>query len=219
MKDREFPKLSTLAWQRRRQGLAQALPRLEETLRGSLIERYLTCGNPNCQCARGKRHGPVWHLTVTLAPGRTTGVLVSPEQLEQARQWVQNYHTVKEHLEKISQIHRELLRRKRRKSSPFRHTSLQQLEADLAEPNFQRCLGVERQFRDDPLRYSLSRAARAVPKCHGLVPGPAARPQFHRTGGRQNHRGAPVLLKSHFFARREDSPRWPVSGAAQELSH
>jgi len=26
----------------------------------------------------------------------------------------------------------------------FRHTSLKQLEADLAESNFQRCLGVER---------------------------------------------------------------------------
>ena len=28
--------------------------------------------------------------------------------------------------------------------------------------------------------------------------------------------GMPVLLKSHLFARREDSARWPVSGAAQE---
>jgi DNA ligase-1 len=28
-----------------------------------------------------------------------------------------------------------------------------------------------------------------------------------------------VLLKSHLFARREDSAWWPVSGAAQELSH
>jgi hypothetical protein len=28
-----------------------------------------------------------------------------------------------------------------------------------------------------------------------------------------------VRLKSHFFARREDSARWPVSGAAQELTH
>ncbi len=118
MKERSHRQLSTLALQKRRQGLAQVLPRLEETLRGSLIERYLTCGNPNCKCARGKRHGPVWYLTVTLAPGQTTGVLVSLEQLDQVRQWVQNYHTVKEHLEKISQINRELLRRKRRKTRP-----------------------------------------------------------------------------------------------------
>jgi len=68
-------KLSTLALRQRRQGLARLLPPVEETLRGSLIERYLTCGNLGCHCARGKRHGPVWYLTVTLAPGRTTSRL------------------------------------------------------------------------------------------------------------------------------------------------
>jgi len=45
-------------------------------------------------------------------------MLVSPEQLAQVCQWVQNYHTVKEHLEKISEINRKLLRRKHRKTSP-----------------------------------------------------------------------------------------------------
>ena len=62
-------KLSLLALQRRREGLAKLLPPVAETLRGSLIERYLTCGNPNCKCARGERHGPVWSLSVTLGPG------------------------------------------------------------------------------------------------------------------------------------------------------
>ena len=33
-------KLSTLALRKRRQGLARLLPPVEETLRGSLIERY-----------------------------------------------------------------------------------------------------------------------------------------------------------------------------------
>ena len=41
-------KLSTLALRQRRQGLARLLPPVEETLRGSLIERYLTCGNLAC---------------------------------------------------------------------------------------------------------------------------------------------------------------------------
>ena len=68
-------KHSTLALRKRRRGLARLLPPVEETLRGSLVERYLTCGNLACKCARGKRHGPVWYLTVTLAPGRTTSRL------------------------------------------------------------------------------------------------------------------------------------------------
>jgi uncharacterized protein DUF6788 len=115
MKESSLRKISTLALQRRRQGLARLLPRLEETLRGSLMERHLTCGNPACKCARGERHGPVWYLSVTLGPGRTTGGVVNPEQLERVRRWVANYQQVKQHLEKISEINRELLRRERQK--------------------------------------------------------------------------------------------------------
>jgi len=119
MKERGgLTKLSTLALQQRRQGLAKLLPPVQETLRGSLIERYVTCGNPHCKCARGERHGPVWYLTVTLGPGRTTGAVLSGDQLEGVRRWIGNYRQVKENLEKISEINRELLRRQRKKAKP-----------------------------------------------------------------------------------------------------
>jgi len=111
---RSITRLSGLALQQRRRGLARLLPPVEETLRGSLVERYLTCGNPACKCARGERHGPVWYLTVTLGPGRTTGGTVAVEQRAQVRSWIDNYHKVKEHLERISEINRELLRRSRK---------------------------------------------------------------------------------------------------------
>jgi hypothetical protein len=117
MKVREnLSRLSTLALRNRRQGLVKVLPSLTETLRGSLIERYLTCGKPHCKCARGNRHGPIWYLTVTLGPGRTTGSTLAVEQVEKVRLWIGNYHRVKEHLEKISDINRELLRRERKKA-------------------------------------------------------------------------------------------------------
>src|SRR5712692_6192161 len=116
MKAREgVSKLSLLALQRRREGLAKLLPPVAETLRGSLIERYLTCGNARCKCARGERHGPVWYLSVTLGPGRTTGTIVPLHLVEQVRRWIDNYHRVKEQLERISDINRELLRWERRK--------------------------------------------------------------------------------------------------------
>jgi len=107
-------RLSRLALQQCRRGLAKLLPPVEETLRGSLVERYLTCGNPACKCTRGERHGPMWYLSVTLGPGRTTGGIVAAEQLDQVRRWIENYHQVKERLEKISEINRELLRRSRK---------------------------------------------------------------------------------------------------------
>ena len=106
-------KLSTLALRQRRQGLVKQLPPVDQTLRGSLLERHLSCGKPNCRCARGELHGPNWYLTVTLSVGRTTGTAVATEQVEQVRRWIENHHTIKEHLEKISDINRELLRRER----------------------------------------------------------------------------------------------------------
>lgn len=108
-------KLSTLALQKRRQGLVKLLPPVNEILRGSVLERYMTCGKAECKCARGERHGPIWYLTVTLGPGRTSGGTLSPEQVERVRRWIANYHRVRNHLETISDINRELLRRERKK--------------------------------------------------------------------------------------------------------
>ena len=110
---RGLSRLSELALRKRRQGLAKLLPPVTEILRGSLVERYVTCGNPACKCARGERHGPMWYLTVTLGRGRTTGGIVSEERVAAVRRWIENYHQLKEHIEKISEINRELLRRER----------------------------------------------------------------------------------------------------------
>jgi hypothetical protein len=106
-------RLPELALRERRKGLAQQLPPLTEILRGSLVERYVTCGNPACKCAKGERHGPIWYLTVTMGPGRTTGGIVAEEEVAEVRGWIENYRKVKDHLEKISNINRELLRRQR----------------------------------------------------------------------------------------------------------
>jgi len=106
-------RLSELALRQRRQGLAHQLPPVTDILRGSLVERYVTCGNSTCKCAKGERHGPLWYLTVTLGRGRTTGGIIPNEQVEEVRGWIENYHKLKDHLEKISEINRELLRRQR----------------------------------------------------------------------------------------------------------
>ena len=106
-------KLPVLALRKRREGLANLLPPLGEIMRGSLMERYLTCGNPDCKCARGERHGPVWYLSVTLDQSHRSGCTVPSDQVDQVRRWIENYRQVKENLEKISDINRELMRRQR----------------------------------------------------------------------------------------------------------
>ena len=106
-------RLSVLALRKRREGLARLAPSLRDILRGSLTERYLTCGKPDCRCARGQRHRPVWYLRVTLDQAHRKGTTVSSRQVEQVRRGIESYHRVKEHLEKISEINRELLRREK----------------------------------------------------------------------------------------------------------
>jgi len=117
MAEREkLSKLSDLALRNRRQGLTKLLPPLSEILRGTLMERYLTCGNPNCKCARGERHGPVWYLSVTLDQAHRTGCTVPSDQVAQVQQWIENYRQAKESLEKISDINRELVLRRKKKT-------------------------------------------------------------------------------------------------------
>ena len=53
----------------------------------------------------------MWYLSVSLDQAHRTGSTVPSNQAEQVRRWIENYHRVKDRLEKISDIKRELLRR------------------------------------------------------------------------------------------------------------
>lgn len=37
---------------------------------GSYVLEYISCGKPNCKCARGELHGPYWYLHRSVG-GRT----------------------------------------------------------------------------------------------------------------------------------------------------
>lgn len=97
---------------RRRKQLLRELPPLESVLRGSLIERYKRCGKPGCKCAQGPGHGPKFYLSASY-PGRAPQMDYVPQaDYAQISVYVANYHRVREILEEISEINRELLRRR-----------------------------------------------------------------------------------------------------------
>lgn len=106
-------RVSTLALRDRRRTVVRQLPDLQQILRGSLLERYLTCGKPGCKCARGERHGPVWYLSVTLRAGKTVGMQVPAAKVPAIRRLLDNHRKVKASLEAVSEINWELLRRER----------------------------------------------------------------------------------------------------------
>lgn len=103
---------SSAALKRRRKQLLRKLPPLDSVMRGSLIERYKRCGNPNCKCAEGPGHGPKYYLSVSY-PGRAPQMGYVPQaDHPEISQRLANYHLVREILEEISEINHELLRRR-----------------------------------------------------------------------------------------------------------
>lgn len=103
---------TTADLKRRRRQLLRQLPSLDSVLRGSLIERYKRCGNPNCHCANGPGHGPKYYLSVSY-PGSSPRMDYVPQaEYEQVSQSLTNYKQIRDVLEQISEINHELLRRR-----------------------------------------------------------------------------------------------------------
>ena len=104
---------STAVLLRRRQALVGKLAGLEPLiLRGSLIERYKRCGHPGCKCQQGRGHGPKFYLSVSQAGSRPEMDYVPEEYSQQVSDYLLNFQAVRQLLEKICNINRELLRRR-----------------------------------------------------------------------------------------------------------
>jgi hypothetical protein len=97
---------------RRRKQLLRQLTALDTLLRGSLIERYKRCGKPGCKCAKGRGHGPKYYLSVSFSGSRPQMDYVPQADYPEVLKRVTHYHRVREILEKICEINRELLRRR-----------------------------------------------------------------------------------------------------------
>jgi hypothetical protein len=109
----EIQRLSTLVLRQRKARLLLSLKLLPpDLIHASLLERFLTCGRPQCSCHQGKRHGPFFYLNRCLPKGRMSSLLLkSDSQITQARQSVQAYRHLLEALDQLSWINLELLRR------------------------------------------------------------------------------------------------------------
>jgi len=100
---------------RRREAAVGRLANAAETVRGSLIERYLPCGKAGCRCKSGEQsdlHGPAYYLTLSY-PGRRTRQIYVPKRLKPTvERWLQNHGEIAGALEEITTVNLELLRRK-----------------------------------------------------------------------------------------------------------
>ena len=104
---------STPTLRQRRQALVKQLERLEPfILRGSLIERFKRCGKPGCKCAQGLGHGPKYYLSVSQPGARPEMDYVPVEHSQQVSDYLHNFQQVRQLLEQICNLNRELLRRR-----------------------------------------------------------------------------------------------------------
>lgn len=102
--------------EQKRQRVLRKLPELAEVTRGSVVERYLRCGQPNCRCKQpGERgHGPYYYLTTTLGAGKTRTLLLSATQVQRAQRWTDNFKQLREALEQVTELNCEILKLERR---------------------------------------------------------------------------------------------------------
>lgn len=103
---------STLALRQRKAALLRQASLPPDLLRASFVERFTTCGKPNCACAGGQKHGPFYYVVANLGVGRILKSLLKTAGQQQAvRHGVAGYQAHWERLEELSQINLELLRR------------------------------------------------------------------------------------------------------------
>ena len=78
-------------------------------IRGSLIERATRCGNPNCRCQKGRRHGPYFYLSVTLGVGKTKTYYVPAGKAGQVRRGIEAYRQAVRRLQDRAEANRRAL--------------------------------------------------------------------------------------------------------------
>jgi len=105
--------LSTKALKKKRKQLIDKIIAIEgKILRGSIVESYKKCGKPGCKCEHGKGHGPKYSMTINFPKRRPENDYIRLEQITQVKEYVDNYHQLKDLIEQICVINRIIIKRR-----------------------------------------------------------------------------------------------------------
>jgi len=99
-----------------RSQLLKLLAGANPVARASLVSMARSCGKKNCKCAKGQKHISLYLATRV---GKSRKMIYVPTQLEpQARTLVENFRTIEELIEKMSQASlKRFLEQKAKRSS------------------------------------------------------------------------------------------------------
>ncbi len=90
--------------------LRQQLQELSYFCKGTVLERRMKCGQPNCACHKddSRRHGPYWEWTYK-AQGKTVNVKLTPEAGPLYRTASKEYRRLKSLLTRLERVSRTAL--------------------------------------------------------------------------------------------------------------
>ena len=100
-----------------REKLVQQIPVPSTVLPGSLLSRMVRCNKPGCRfCERGKGkgHGPIWILSVSLGDRKVRQIQVPGEMKKEVEDSLRAFAQTQELLKQIAGINLELLRERKR---------------------------------------------------------------------------------------------------------
>ncbi len=103
-----------------RKRLLQQMPDLSTVLPGSLLSRMVRCNKPGCRFCekgKGKGHGPIWILSVSLGNRQVRQVPIPSELKEDVEESLRAFAETKSLLKQIAQVNLELLKERKRQRS------------------------------------------------------------------------------------------------------
>jgi len=112
MKDR----IAELTASRKR--LLQQLPDSSTILPGSLLSRMIRCNKPGCRFCekgKGKGHGPIWILSVSLGNRKVRQIPIPLELKPEVEEGLRTFAQMQERLKQIAQVNLELLEERKRR--------------------------------------------------------------------------------------------------------
>jgi len=101
-------KLSIGVLETRRNARIKQLASVGPVLQGSFCQIKVTCGNPNCRCARGEKH--ISHQVTKKVRNKTKGLYIPVDMVEDVRTWTQEHRRVKKLLKEISDLNEQIVR-------------------------------------------------------------------------------------------------------------
>ena len=100
-----------------RKQLLQQMPDLSTILPGSLLSRMVRCNKPGCRFCekcKGKGHGPIWILSVSLGNRQVRQVPIPGEMKKEVEESLRAFAQMQKVLKQIAQVNLELFKERKR---------------------------------------------------------------------------------------------------------